>query len=84
MYTYNQRLAQGLRQFMAGARKFATKYITRNDIASLTPEATRISGIEYVMDIDKKEAEAMLNLTANGATKVKAVAAGGKNGKSKK
>jgi hypothetical protein len=86
VYTYNQRLAQGLRQFMAGARKFATKYITRNDIATLTPEATRVSGIEYVMDIDKKEADAMLSVS--GDLKVgkasKSLVAAGHNGKGKK
>ena len=86
VYTYNQRLAQGLRQFMAGARKFATKYITRNDIASLTPEATHISGIEYIMDIDKKEADAMLSVGADlKSSKVsKTLVAAGKNGKGKK
>ncbi len=62
VYTYYQRVAQGLRQLMAGARKFGCKYIDRSDIASLTPEATRISGIPLVSDIDKEEAEAILAL----------------------
>ena len=62
VYTYYQRVAQGLRQLMAGARKFALKYIDRTDIASLTPDATRISGIPLVSDIDKEEAEAILAL----------------------
>src|SRR5450759_2535186 len=82
VYTYNQRLAQGLRQFMAGARKFATKYITRDDIASLTPEAARVSGITYIMDIDKKQADAMLSVS--GDLKVgkasKSLAVAGHNG----
>ncbi len=56
LYTYYERLGQGLRQLMAGARKFAVEYISRGDIASLTHEATAISGIPHVMDIDKKEA----------------------------
>ncbi len=60
LYTYYERLAQGLRQFMAGSRKFATEYITRDDIAALTPEAARISGIQYVMDVDKSEANQIL------------------------
>ena len=86
VYTYNERLAQGLRQYMAGARKFATKYITRDDIASLTPEATRISGIEYVMDIDKKAADAMLSVGSDlKSSKVsKSLVTAGKNGKGKK
>ena len=61
-YTYYQRVAQGLRQLMAGARKFGCKYIDRNDIASLTPEATRISGIPLVSDIDKEEAAEIMAL----------------------
>jgi glutamate synthase domain-containing protein 2 len=61
-YTYYQRVAQGLRQLMAGARKFGLNYIDRTDIAALTPEASRISGIPLVTDVDKEEAEAVLAL----------------------
>ncbi|MTI80303.1 MAG: FMN-binding glutamate synthase family protein [Firmicutes bacterium] len=60
VYTYYERLAQGLRQFMCGSRKFGLDYITRNDIASLTKEATEISGIRYIMDVDAEEAEEIL------------------------
>ncbi|MGB9792274.1 MAG: FMN-binding glutamate synthase family protein [Thermacetogeniaceae bacterium] len=61
VYTYFERLMQGLRQLMCGARKFAIKYIDRNDIAALTREAAEVSGIPYIMDIDREEAEKMLN-----------------------
>ncbi len=61
LYTYYQRLAQGLRQLMCGARKFALRYLTRDDIAALTKEAAEISGIPYVMDADKEEVEKILN-----------------------
>lgn len=60
VYTYYQRLAQGLRQLMCGARKFALSYITRDDIASLTEQASKISDITYIMDVDKREAEEIL------------------------
>ncbi len=60
LYTYNQRLVQGLEQLMCGARKFAVDKITRDDIVSLTPEAARASGIKYVMDADKEEIEKIL------------------------
>jgi len=59
-YTYYQRVAQGLRQLMCGARKFAPKYIARDDIAALTPEAARISGIPLVTDVDREEAADIL------------------------
>ena len=61
LFTYYERLAQGLRQLMAGARKFSTRYISRNDLAALTPEAATISGIPYVMDLDREEADHILN-----------------------
>ncbi|MEO0093310.1 MAG: FMN-binding glutamate synthase family protein [candidate division WOR-3 bacterium] len=61
LYTYYERLAQGLRQLMAGSRKFALKYISRDDIAALTREAAEISGIRYIMDVDKEEAEKILD-----------------------
>jgi len=60
VYSYFERLAQGLRQFMCGARKFALQYITRNDIAALTREAAEISGIRYIMDIDSEEVDQIL------------------------
>jgi glutamate synthase domain-containing protein 2 len=61
-YTYYMRLAQGLRQLMAGARKFAVRYIDRDDIAALTREAAQISGITYVTEVDQDEAEKILAL----------------------
>jgi glutamate synthase domain-containing protein 2 len=60
LFTYYERLAQGLRQFMAGSRKFGIDHITTNDIAALTPEASRVSGIPMVSDIDAKEVDKIL------------------------
>jgi glutamate synthase domain-containing protein 2 len=61
LYTYYERLAQGLRQLMAGSRKFSIDHITRDDIAALTREAAAVSGIQYVMDVDKKEVDEILS-----------------------
>ena len=61
LYTYMERLSQGVRQLMAGNRKFTLDHISRNDIATLTKEASEISGIPYVMDADKGEVEKILN-----------------------
>jgi len=61
LYTYFHRLRQGLQQLMCGARCFAIKYISRSDIASLTKEAAEISGISYIMELDKEEVEKILN-----------------------
>jgi len=60
VYSYVDRLKQGLQQLMAGARKFALQYIDRNDIVSLTREAADVSGIPYVMECDQKEIDAIL------------------------
>ena len=61
LYTYYERLAQGLRQLMCGSRKFAIDLISRDDIAALTHEAADISGIEYITDVDKDEVEEILS-----------------------
>jgi glutamate synthase domain-containing protein 2 len=60
LYTYYERLGQGLRQLMAGSRKFSVGHIARDDVAALTREAAEVSGIQYVMDVDKKEVDAIL------------------------
>jgi len=61
LYTYYERLAQGLRQLMAGSRKFALEHMSRNDLAALTREAADVSNIQFIMDVDKKEALNILN-----------------------
>jgi glutamate synthase domain-containing protein 2 len=61
LYTYYERLAQGLRQLMAGSRKFSVDHITRDDIAALTREAAEVSGIQYVMDVDEREVDEILS-----------------------
>jgi glutamate synthase domain-containing protein 2 len=60
MYSYVDRLRQGLQQLMAGARKFALKHIDRNDLVALTREAAEISGIPYVMESDQEEVARIL------------------------
>jgi glutamate synthase domain-containing protein 2 len=61
LYTYYERLAQGLRQLMAGERKFALEHIQRDDICALTQQASQTSGIQYVMDVDKDAAIKLLD-----------------------
>ncbi|MBE0465782.1 MAG: FMN-binding glutamate synthase family protein [Candidatus Desulforudis sp.] len=60
VYTYFDRLAQGLRQFMCGARKFGLRHITRDDLVALTPDAARVTGIRYIMDADAEEVDNIL------------------------
>ena len=46
---------------MTGARKFNLDLMVRDDLAALTHEAADISGLKYIMDVDKEEAEKILN-----------------------
>jgi glutamate synthase domain-containing protein 2 len=67
VYSFVQKLKVGLQQLMAGSRNFRLSSISRKDLMSLTEEATKISGIPYVMDAYRKEAEEILN--GNAAAK---------------
>jgi len=60
LYTYYERLAQGLKQLMCGSRKFNLDFMTRDDLVSLTPEAAAISNIPHVMECDKAEVDEIL------------------------
>ena len=60
VYTFTERLSQGLRQIMCGNRKFALEYISRDDIAALTREASEASGITYIMQADREEINKIL------------------------
>jgi glutamate synthase domain-containing protein 2 len=62
LYTYYERLAQGLRQLMAGSRKFAPQYLSRDDLAALTPEAAEVTGLPYVMDVDEARIDELLGV----------------------
>jgi glutamate synthase domain-containing protein 2 len=61
VYTYFSRLAQGLRQLLAGARKFDVALTERSDVACLTRESADISGLPYVTEVDAEEVEAILS-----------------------
>jgi glutamate synthase domain-containing protein 2 len=61
IYSYSDKIRVGLQQLMAGARSFNVSTITRKDLMSLTEECTKVTGIPYVMDAYREEAEAILN-----------------------
>jgi len=61
LYTFVDKLKVGLQQLMAGSRNFRVSTISRDDLMALTPEAAQVSGIPYVMDAYKEEAEAIIN-----------------------
>jgi glutamate synthase domain-containing protein 2 len=61
IYTFVQRIKVGLQQIMAGSRNFRIGTISRKDLMCLTEDAVRISGIPYVMDAYREEADKVLN-----------------------
>ncbi|MFQ6067080.1 MAG: FMN-binding glutamate synthase family protein [bacterium] len=60
VYTFCQKIKVGLQQLMAGSRNFRLSTISRNDLMALTEEAAKISGIPYVMNAYKEEADRIL------------------------
>ena len=61
IYSYANRLVVGMQQLMAGARCFNLSAITRKELFSLTKECAEVTGIPYVMDAYREEAEAILD-----------------------
>ena len=56
MYGYADKLACGLQQLMAGARKFNLSEITRSDLVSGNRETAMETGIPYMTDALNEEA----------------------------
>lgn len=67
IYTFGQKIKVGLQQLMAGSRNFNLKAISRKDIMSLTEEAAKVSGIPYVMEAYREEAEEILETSLEPA-----------------
>ena len=61
IYTYGQKFKTGLQQIMAGSRNFKLSTISRDDLMALTEEAAYVSGIPYVMEARREEAERILD-----------------------
>ena len=61
MYTFADKLQVGLQQIMAGARCFSVPSISRNEVFALSEEAAKISGVTYVMDAYREEADRIIN-----------------------
>ncbi|KLU64388.1 hypothetical protein DEAC_c35900 [Desulfosporosinus acididurans] len=61
VWTLADKLAGGLQQFMAGARKFSLKQIARTDISSANRETERETGIPFITDFQDEFAKKILN-----------------------
>jgi len=60
-WTLADKLACGLQQLMAGARKFALNQITRQDIFSANRETEKETGITFMTDYNDESAKKILN-----------------------
>jgi glutamate synthase domain-containing protein 2 len=61
MYAYADKLACGLQQFMAGARKFSLPQIGREDLMAANRETEALSGIPFMTDALDEQAKQILN-----------------------
>lgn len=59
-WTLSDKLAAGLQQFMAGARKFKLSEITRADVFSANRETETETGIKFLTDVQDEEAKGIL------------------------
>jgi len=60
-YTLADKLACGLQQLMAGARKFSVNKITRGELMSGNRETAAETGIPHVSDVNDESARKILN-----------------------
>ena len=61
VWTLADKLAAGLQQLLAGARKFSVAAISRNDIAAANRETERETGISFITDVQDELAKRILN-----------------------
>jgi len=61
MWTLADKLAAGLQQLMAGARKFSLPQISRNDIVSGNRETEKETNIPFITDVLDESAKNILN-----------------------
>lgn len=61
MHGYADKLACGLQQFMAGARKFSLEQLSREDLMAANRETAQVAGIPYMTDAGDESAIAILH-----------------------
>jgi len=60
LWTLADKLAAGLQQLLAGARKFSVKEISRDDLVSANRETEKETGIKFITDAQNEAALAIL------------------------
>ncbi len=62
LYTYIERMKDGLKQLLAGARKFRLDLVDRSDLAALSPLASEVTGIPMMHEVDKALFDVIMGL----------------------
>ena len=72
IYSAGQKLRVGLQQLMAGARKWRVDLMSRRDLACLTEQSAKVTGLPYIMDAYRQEALEVIDASeySNGVRKV--------------
>lgn len=61
IYSVGEKIKVGLQQLMAGARKWQVNLMSRDDLFALTEEASKVTGVPYVMDNFKQDAHDIID-----------------------
>lgn len=61
MWTLADKLAAGLQQLMAGARKFSLSEISRDDLVAANRETEQVTGIRFITEAQDEIAKRILN-----------------------
>ncbi|MCX8152142.1 MAG: glutamate synthase-related protein [Archaeoglobaceae archaeon] len=61
LYSYIKRMEIGMKQLLAGVRKFRLDLIDRDDLAALTPLASEVTGIPMIHKLDNDVFENILS-----------------------
>ncbi len=59
-WTLSDKLAAGLQQLMAGARKFSLSAISREDVIALNRETAAVTGLSFITEANDDKAKAIL------------------------
>ncbi|MCS7131049.1 MAG: FMN-binding glutamate synthase family protein, partial [Archaeoglobaceae archaeon] len=61
LYSYVYRMAIGMKQLLAGMRKFKIELVSRDDLAALMPLASEVTGIPMIHKVDEQVFESILS-----------------------
>ncbi|MEW5721630.1 MAG: FMN-binding glutamate synthase family protein [Thermodesulfobacteriota bacterium] len=79
LYSACEKIRVGLQQLMAGARKWRVNLMSRRDLAALTEEAAKVTGLPYIMEAYREEALAIIDAQDNSGTGIAFVGQGAKS-----